>query len=124
MPNRASARPEGRTGTVAGLSWNRSAARSVLAGAGLLRLTLGLTRLAVAFRATRAGPGLVGRFAGGGPASGVRGDLGLDVGQRVLGVLGEPGQVAGGQRDAVAGPVPALSGLPGLHVAGAMFGGA
>ena len=61
-----------------------------LAAAVRLRLAAGLTRLAVVIRLVRAG--------------GVGGYFGLDAGQRVIGVLGEPGQVAGGQRDAVAGP--------------------
>jgi hypothetical protein len=49
--------------------------------------------LAVAARLARAGPGVFGRFA---RAGGEDGDPGLDIRQRVIGVRGEPGQVAGG----------------------------
>src|SRR5262249_56414535 len=100
-----------------------------LAGAVSLRLALALARtsdrIAVVARLSRARRGLADWFAraGDGLAGGVGGDLGLDVGQRVFGVLGEPSQVAGRLRDAVAGPVPAFGGLPGGHGAGAGLGG-
>src|SRR5262249_59370260 len=121
----------GGAGTVAGgLAGCGGWVGLFLGGAGWARLALALARtsdgVGVGARLSRAGGGLGdwSARAGDGLAGGVGGDLGLDVGQRVFGVLGEPSQVAGRLRDAVAGPVPAFGGLPGVHVAGAVLGGA
>lgn len=89
------ARREGRAGAFVGLAG--------LAGhLGLFRavavpLWLALVRVAAVIRA-------------GAPAGSVGGDLGFDVGQRVVGVVGQPGQVLGRQRDAVVEPVVVLGG--------------
>src|SRR5215831_17899728 len=106
MPTRAGARPGGSPGGHA--CGGRGLAGF---GVGLVRavavpLRLVLACIAVVIGLVRAGLGLVGRFAraGGGFAGRLGGDLGFDVGQRVVGMLGEPGQVAGRERDAVTGP--------------------